>query len=59
MKKDNFYGEGLPNWYDGKCDTCPFWKVKDNRCICTENEQDVTWYTVHDRVNENCPYKTK
>lgn len=59
MKKDKFYYSGMHSWDDGKCDTCPFWKVKDNRNICTETEQDVTYYAVHDKVNKNCPYLTK
>lgn len=59
MAKNQFYHSGMPNDFDGNCDTCPFWRVIENRMKCQETDQDVSWYVTHDKLNRNCPYITK
>ena len=59
MAKDKFYHSGMINSFDGNCDTCPFWMVKDNRMICKETMKDVSYFTIHGKINHNCPFVTK
>lgn len=59
MAKDQFYHSGMPNSFDAICDTCPFWKVIENRMVCNETEKDVSKHVMHGGTNHECPYITK
>lgn len=56
--EDMFFRNGLPNNFDGRCGSCPFWTANysENTYQCNETDMDVRQYVLNGHINKNCPF---